>query len=159
MYLARGGAATPRLGDWSGARRRSTAVHESSCDEQRSTRAAAAGTFVSVNSDIGGEHKCIMPQRSRTCADRTRMSFLGARGPAVAAGSTLALRGCMGAWVAQTLAVRLPRLMLCGSASHEHVLRMRTTAVWLESTAKTCGSTAGTLGSCCVSALQCTCTP
>jgi len=38
-----------------------------------------------------------MPQRPRACADWLRMSCLGARGSAVAAGSTLALRGCI--WV------------------------------------------------------------
>eukprot|EP00966_Prymnesium_polylepis_P067060 1556895-Prymnesium_polylepis.1 len=68
-----------------------------------------------------------MSQRPRACADWLRMSCLGARGSAVAAGSTLALRGCMGACAAQALAMRLPRLMLCGAASNVHVLRARRT--------------------------------
>ena len=64
----------------------------------------------SGDSDVGGELSTIMPQRPRACADRLRTSFLGACGPAVAAGSTLALHGRMGACAAQALAVRLPRL-------------------------------------------------
>eukprot|EP00966_Prymnesium_polylepis_P032024 745458-Prymnesium_polylepis.1 len=77
------------------------------------------------------------------------------RGSPVTAAGIAAQRGCMGTCVAQALAVRLPRQMLCGAASHEHVVHVRTTAAWPESTAETCGSTGGTLGSCCVSAVQC----
>jgi len=101
----------------------------------------------SGDSDVGGELSTIMPQRPHACADRLRTSFLGACGSAVAAGSTPELRGGMGACMAQALAVRLPRQILCGAASHEHVLHVRTTAVWSDSTAKTCGSTGGMLGS------------
>ena len=161
MHLLRGGAATPHLGDFVAAPARSMVVQQSICDEQPSTRSAAAGAHVSADSDVGGELTITMPQRPRACADRLQTSFVGARGPAVAAGSTPELRGCMGACVAQALAVRLPRQILCGAASHEHVLHMRTTAGWSDSTAKTCWrwSTGGTLGSRCMSAVQCTCTP
>lgn len=66
------------------------------------------------------------------------MSFVGACGAAMAAGSTAELGGCMGACAAQALAVRLPRLILCGAASYEHDLHVRRMAAWSESTAETC---------------------
>ena len=87
------------------------------------------------DSDAGGELTLIIPLRPRACAHRLRRSFLGACGSAVAAGSLSAKRGGICACAAQTLAERLPRLMLVGAASHEHVLHVRTTAVWSESTA------------------------
>eukprot|EP00966_Prymnesium_polylepis_P059895 1389396-Prymnesium_polylepis.1 len=40
-----------------------------------------------------------------------------------------------------------PRQMLCGAASHEHILHVQTTAAWSDPTAETCGSIGGTLGS------------
>eukprot|EP00966_Prymnesium_polylepis_P268991 6214015-Prymnesium_polylepis.1 len=62
-----------------------------------------------------------MPPRPRACAHRPSMTFLGACGSAVAAGGMFAQRGGMGACAAQrAVAVRLPRQMLCGAASHEH---------------------------------------
>ena len=58
MHLARGGAATPRLGD------ATKLLGDGPRTEQRSTRAAAAGVAVSVGGDRdGGEHKCIMLRR------------------------------------------------------------------------------------------------
>ena len=103
------------------------AVSPSRSATDRATRSSRVGTPVFGDGDIGGELTVTMPQRPRACADWLRMSCLGARGSAVAAGSTLALRGCMGACAAQALAMRLPRLMLCGAASNVHVLRARRT--------------------------------
>ena len=114
---------------------------------------------VAGDSDIGGELTVAMPQRPRARADGLRMSFLGARGSAVAAGSTAELCGGMGACAAQALAVRLPRLLLVGAASHEHVLHVRTPAAWSESIAETCGSAGSTLGSRCMSAVNSNCAP
>ena len=162
VYLARGRAATARLGSLTGTRSTHVAVSPSRSATDRATRSSRVGTPVSRvagDSDIGGELTVAMPQRPRACADGLRMSFLGARGSAVAAGSTAELCGGMGACAAQALAVRLSRLLLVGAASHEHVLRMRTTAVWSESTAETCGSTGSTLGSRCMSTVQCICAP
>ena len=102
---------------------------------------------------------CKMHSGGRACAHRTPMTFLHACGPAVAAGSTLALHGRMGACEAQALAVRLPRLLLVGAASHEHVLHVRTPAAWSESIAETCGSAGSTLGSRCMSAVNSNCAP
>ena len=110
-------------------------------------------------SDAGGELNMTMPPRPRSCADRPPTSLLGACGSAVAAGGMSAQRGGMGACAAQAVAVRLPRLLLVGAASHEHVLHVRTPAAWSESIAETCGSAGSTLGSRCVSAVNSTCTP
>eukprot|EP00966_Prymnesium_polylepis_P176787 4093720-Prymnesium_polylepis.1 len=63
----------------------------------------------------GRERQVTIPGRPQTCAFWRPTSFLGARGSAVTAESTAELRGCMGTCVAQTLAVRLPQLMLCGA--------------------------------------------
>ena len=127
---------------------------------QRSRDALEQGWYTRLgDSDIGGELNGSMPPRPRACAHRPQTTFLGAGGSAVAAGSTAKLRGGMGAYATQTLAVRLPRLMLCGAASHEHVLRMRTMAVWSESTAETCGSTVAARWGRCMSTLQCICIP
>eukprot|EP00966_Prymnesium_polylepis_P283055 6540402-Prymnesium_polylepis.1 len=66
----------------------------------------------------------------------------------------------MGACAAQAVAVRLPRQMLCGAASHEHVLHVQTTAARSDPTAETCGSIGGTLmGSRRMSTVQCTRAP
>ena len=159
MHLPRGGAATPRLGDWIPARPRSTAVQISICDELPSTCAAAGGASVFGDSGIGGELILIMPQRPRACAHRPPTSSMDARGSTLAAAGMSAQRGCMGACPAQAVAVRLPRLQLCGAASREHVLHMRRTAAWSEPTAETCGSIGGTLGSRRLSTVQCTRAP
>ena len=111
------------------------------------------------DSDVGRRAACKMHSGGRACAHRTPMTFLHACGPAVAAGSTLALHGRMGACAAQALAVRLPRLLLVGAASHEHVLHVRTPAAWSESIAETCGSAGSTLGSRCMSAVNSYCAP
>ena len=110
-------------------------------------------------SDAGGELNMTMPPRPRSCADRPPTSLLGACGSAVAAGGMSAQRGGMGACAAQAVAVRLPRLLLVGAASHEHVLHVRTTATWSKSTAETCGSIGGMLGSRCMSNVHCTRAP
>ena len=165
VYLARGRAATARLGSLTGTRSTHVAVSPSRTRSatDRATRSSRVGTPVSRvagDSDIGGELTVAMPQRPRACADRLRMSFLGARGSAVAAGSTAELCGGMGACAAQALAVRLSRLLLVGAASHEHVLHVRTPAAWSESIAETCGSAGScTLGSRCVSAVNSACAP
>ena len=126
MHLPRGGAATPQLGDWIAAPGRSTAVQQSICDELPST-CAAAGASVFGHSDIGGELIIIMPQRPRACAHRPPMMFLGAHGSAVTAADMFAQRDCIGACVAQALAVCLPQLMMCGATSSEHGLRVQRT--------------------------------
>ena len=110
-------------------------------------------------SDAGGELNMTMPPRPRSCAHRPPMSFLGACGSAVAAGGMSAQRGGMGACAAQAVAVRLPRLLLCGAVSHEHVLHVWLTATWSEPTAETCGRIGGMLGSRCMSTVQCTRAP
>ena len=110
-------------------------------------------------SDAGGELNMTMPPRPRSCADRPPTSLLGACGSAVAAGGMSAQRGGMGACAAQAVAVRLPRLLLVGAASHEHVLHVRTPAAWSESIAETCGSAGSTLGSRCMSAVNSNCAP
>eukprot|EP00966_Prymnesium_polylepis_P072545 1684152-Prymnesium_polylepis.1 len=80
------------------------------------------------------------------------MSFLGARGPAVAAGSTLALCGCMGARVAQALGAPAAAGRLCHveRACSAHV---RNTAVWSRPRAVMCRTIGDTPGSRSVSAL------
>eukprot|EP00966_Prymnesium_polylepis_P017249 397617-Prymnesium_polylepis.1 len=86
-HLARGGAAMLRLGDSIAARPRSTAVQKS-IDELPSTRAAAgAGAPVYVGSKL----RCSVPPRSRACADRPPIMFLGACGSAVSAACMSAL--------------------------------------------------------------------
>jgi hypothetical protein len=60
---------------------------------------------------MGGELIIIMPQRPRACAHRPPMMFLGAHGSAVIAADMSAQRDCIGACVAQALAVRLPQLI------------------------------------------------
>jgi len=161
-YLSRGRAATPRLGSLTGTRSTHAATYPSKSATDRATRSSRVGTPVSCvagDSDIGGELTVAMPQRPRARADGLRMSFLGARGSAAAAGSTAELCGGMGACAAQALAVRLSRLLLVGAASHEHALHVRTPAMWSESMAETCGSAGSTLGSRCVSAVNSTCAP
>ena len=159
MYLARGGAATPRLGSLDGYAL-DTRGHIPVQIGHTSRDALEQGRYTRLgDSDIGGEHMCIMPPRPRACAHRPSMTFLGACGSAVAAGGMSAQRGGMGACAAQAVAVRLPRLLLCGAVSHEHVLHVWLTATWSEPTAETCGSIGGMLGSRCMSTMQCTRAP
>eukprot|EP00966_Prymnesium_polylepis_P066190 1536281-Prymnesium_polylepis.1 len=76
------------------------------------------------------------------------MSFLGARGPAVAAGSTLALCGCTAVWVHvwHRHSVHLPRLVSCAT-SNVHVLHVRNTAAWIRPRAVICRTIGDTPGS------------
>ena len=111
------------------------------------------------DSDVGSELRCSMPPRPRACADRPPMSFLGACGSAVSAACMSALRGCMGACVPQALAVRLPRLMVHGATSSEHISHVTTAESRSDSDAVTCESIGGTLGSRGISAVYGTCTP
>jgi hypothetical protein len=92
----------------------------------RSRNALEQGLYTSLRrSDNGSELRCSMVSsagRARALIGRRMtQSFLGARGLSalrpcggrLAAGSTLVLRGCMGACVAQALGngMRLPRLV------------------------------------------------
>eukprot|EP00966_Prymnesium_polylepis_P087349 2021601-Prymnesium_polylepis.1 len=61
------------------------------------------------------------PRSEVARADRPPMMFLGACGSAVSATCMSALRGCMCACVPQALPVRLPRLMVHGATSSEHI--------------------------------------
>jgi len=107
------------------------------------------------------ECNMIMPvtPRARPCADRCPATCLRACGSIVAAAGMCALRGCMGARAAQTLGLRLLRLVLCGAASSEHVSHAWMLGSGPHSDAVTCESIGGTLGSRGISAVHGTCAP
>ena len=69
-------------------------------------------------------HNALQAAGMRPIGLRPPISFLGAGGSAVTAAGMSAQCRCMGACAAQALAVRLPRLMLCGATSNVHVLHV-----------------------------------